>query len=126
MIRETLSNSETYIMKVIWSSGEDISVMDLVEELRERYEKDYQRSTIATFLVRLSSKGFVSTYKRKKYAYVHAEVSEADYKAYIARNETDFWFSGRASEYFAALCSSKEISKDEIERIRGMLDGMDD
>ncbi len=125
MIRETLSNSETYIMKVVWSGDADISVMDLVEELREHYGKDYQRSTIATFLVRLASKGFVSTYKRKKYAYVHAEVSEADYKAYIAQNETDFWFSGRASEYFAALCSSKELSKDEIERIRGMLDGMD-
>ena len=125
MIHETLSNSETYIMKVIWSGNEDISVMDLVDRLRERYDKDYQRSTIATFLIRLASKGFVSTYKKKKFAYVHAEVSEAEYKAYIAQNETDFWFSGRPSEYFAALCSAKELTKDEIERIRGMLDGMD-
>ncbi len=125
MVHEPLTNSETYIMKVVWSSPEDISVMDLISGLRDTYGRDYQRTTISTFLLRLENKGFVSTYKKKKFSYVHAEISEDEYRAFILSRETDFWFSGSAADHIAALCSTRALSKDEIEAVRRILDDLD-
>lgn len=121
-----LSTSEAMVMKAIWDAGEDISQADLGEALEREYGKDYKRTTIATFLQRLVEKGYVTTYRIRKYAYVHAEISEQEYKKSLMRREVDFWFKGSVSDLIASLSEAERIEKDDAEKIRRILDGMDD
>ena len=77
---KNVSASETNIMKAIWDAKEDISVPDLMDQLRVKYGKDYARTTVATFLLKLSGKGFVRTYRKGKLSYARAIRSEEEYK----------------------------------------------
>ena len=92
-----LSASETTIMKAIWDAGQDISIPDLIELLRTDYGKDYARTTVVTFLLKLSDKGFVRTYRKGKLSYAHAMKSEADYRTKLLNEETDYWFDGNVT-----------------------------
>ena len=120
-----LSASETTIMKAVWDAGEDISIPDLIEVLRTDYGKDYARTTVVTFLLKLSDKGFVRTYRKGKLSYAHAMKSEADYRIKLLNEETDYWFDGNVSNLFSALCNSRRLTKDEIGEIRSLLDDID-
>ena len=125
MSKEELSASESVIMKAIWDAGEDISIPDLTEVLRVHHGKDYKRTTIVTFLLRLSDKGFVTTYRKGKLSYAHAEKSEEEYRHKLAMNQTEFWFHGKPSHFISALSKSEGISKEEADEIRRILDELD-
>ena len=110
-----LSACETVIMKVIWDAVDDIALQQLIVDLREQYGKDYARTTVVTFLGKMAEKGFISTLKDEK-----------AYKEKLMKDETDFWFGGKPEDAMAAICNSRDISKDEIQKMRQLLDDMDD
>ena len=120
-----LSASETTIMKAVWDAGEDISIPDLIEVLRTNYGKDYARTTVVTFLLKLSDKGFVRTYRKGKLSYAHAMKSEAEYRTKLLNEETDYWFNGNVSNLFSALCNTRKLTNEEIVEIRSLLDDID-
>lgn len=117
-----LSGCETLIMKVIWDAKEDIAVQELIRELAIRFDKNYARTTVVTFLSKMAEKGYVSTYRIGKASYVHAEKSEDEYKRRLLKEQTNFWFGGKPSRLVAALCESQEMSEDEIKKIKELLD----
>ncbi|MCI5856990.1 MAG: BlaI/MecI/CopY family transcriptional regulator [Agathobacter sp.] len=126
LLGREISGCETLIMKIVWDSKEDISTPDLIEALRVRFGKDYARTTVVTFLQRLAKKGFVKIYRKGRVAYVHALKSEKEYTTKFLNEAEDFWFEGDSSNLMAALCDTKKLSKEEIGRIRELLNGLDD
>lgn len=98
-VTRELSACETLIMKVVWDAKEDIAVQELIVQLKEQYGKDYARTTVVTFLGKMADKGFVSTHRRGKNAFVHAEKNEDAYKSKLMNEETDFWFEDRRISY---------------------------
>lgn len=126
LLGREISGCETLIMKVVWDSEEDISTPELIDELRTRFGKDYARTTVVTFLQRLAEKSFVKTYRKGRIAYVHPLKSEKEYTTKFLNEAEEFWFKGDTSTMMAALCDNKKLSKDEIGRIRDLLDGLDD
>lgn len=120
-----LSPCETIIMKAIWDAGEDIALMDLMAVLKEKYGKDYARTTIATFLLKLSDKDFVRTYRKGKASYAHAIRSEEEYKIKLMEEQTDFWYQGQPVAVMSALCKTGKMSREDIAEIRRMLDELD-
>lgn len=116
-----LSSSETMIMKVIWEHEGDIPNAELVRQLKERCDKEYKPTTVSTFLNRLMGKGYISVIHKGKFAFIHPEIREEDYKKQVAKQETDFWFKGSASQYLAALFSTRGLTKEEVEEIRGLI-----
>lgn len=121
-----LSACEAIIMKAIWDKGEDISISELAEILKIKYNKDYKRTTIVTFILNLSVKGFAIQYRKGRYAYVHALKSEKEYKEKLLKEHLDFWYQGDATKVVAALCNSGKMTSEAIQKIRGMLDDLDD
>lgn len=121
-----LSTCETIIMKAIWDKGEDISISELTEILKTKYNKDYKRTTIVTFILNLSAKGFARQYRKGRYAYVHALKSEEEYKERLLQEHLDFWYQGDATKVVAALCNTGKMTPEAVQRIRGMLDDLDD
>ena len=126
METKELTTSETLVMKAIWDAGEDISFQELTDVLRVKYGKDYKRTTLATFLLKLSDKRYVSTYRVGRISYAHAEKSEEEYKKSLAQEQVDFWFHGQAAQFIAALHEAKGISKDDAAKIRELLNGLED
>lgn len=121
-----LSNAETLVMKAIWDAGEDIAVPDLITALKVKYGKDYARTTVATFLLKLSEKGFIRNYRKGKLSYIHALKKEEDYRKKSLRDEMEFWHHGNMAEMMSFLIRSKEITEADKDRIRRILDGLDD
>ena len=116
---EKLTNLEEMIMKCIWDYGEEIPFLQIGKELKERYGKEYKRTSIRTYLFRLEDKEYLKVDKRGRNAYVYPIISEKEYREDILDN----WFDGSAKELFTAL--SEKIPKSEKERLKGVLDDMD-
>lgn len=121
-----LSSSETTIMKAIWDTGEDISIPDLIELLRTNYNKDYARTTVVTFLIKLSDKGFVRTYRKGKLSYAHAMKSEDYYKTKIINEELEYWFSGDVANLCSALHKGGNLTEDDRANLKSFIDQLDD
>ncbi|MCI8280919.1 MAG: BlaI/MecI/CopY family transcriptional regulator [Lachnospiraceae bacterium] len=121
-----LTACEALIMKAVWNSEEDISTVELQKNLKEGYGKEYALTTIRTFLTKLSDKGFIKNYRRGKNAFVHPLKSEEEYKEQQLKKQTDFWYSGRTSNLIcAAFKSADHITKEDADKIRGILDEWD-
>lgn len=89
-----LTACEEVIMKAIWNADDDITTQDLIEVLRTQHGKDYARTTVSTFLIKLTAKRFVHTYRKGKNSFVHATVKEDEYKDMILKHMIDFWYAG--------------------------------
>lgn len=121
-----LSSAETIVMKTIWDAGEDISVPDLMADLKVKYAKEYARTTVQTFLLKLSEKGFIRVYRKGKLSYVRAVKGEADYKAKLLQEQMDFWYRGNPAELVMGLFHAGGMTEKDKEQIRRALDGLDD
>ena len=121
-----LSSAETIVMKTIWDAGEDISVPDLMVSLKVKYAKEYARTTVQTFLLKLSEKGFVRVYRKGKLSYVRAIKDEAEYKVKLLQEEMDFWYRGNLAELVMGLFHAGGMTEKDKEQIRRALDGLDD
>lgn len=75
---EKLTNLEEMIMKCIWDYGEEIPFLQIGKELKERYSKEYKRTSIRTYLFRLEDKEYLKVDKRGRNAYVYPIISEKD------------------------------------------------
>lgn len=120
-----ISGCEKLIMKIVWDAEEDLSTLEIMDELRNRYGKDYARTTVVTLLQRLTEKGFVTTYRKGKMAYTHALKAENQYVSNMMQGMQDFWFLGDGAKLLSALYDGKTPSHDEIEKIRKFLDELD-
>ena len=121
-----LSSAETIVMKTIWDAGEDISVPDLMVSLKVKYAKEYARTTVQTFLLKLSEKGFVRVYRKGKLSYVRAIKDEAEYKVKLLQEGMDFWYRGNPAELVMGLFHARGMTEKDKEQIRRALDGLDD
>ena len=119
---KNLSASETIIMKAIWEEGKDISIPDLIEVLKTKWDKEYARTTVVTFLLKMTAKGFVKTYRKGKLSYAHAVKSEDEYKKKLMAEGRDFWFDGKVSNLMSALCCDRKLTREEADEIRRILD----
>ena len=120
-MKKELSSAETLIMKAVWDHPEDPALPDLTDYLRTEYGKEYARTSMVTFLVRLANKGFVETYRKGRLSYVHALISEDEYRAEVAKRDTGFWFRGEPVGFLSALHRSGGLSREDVRRIEEYL-----
>ena len=126
-----LSSGEALIMKAIWDDGRtrekgtDISLPELMDIMREEYGKDYARTTVATFLLRLSDKGYIHNYRKGKFSYAKILKSEDEYRKELARETNNFWFRGDTSGFLAALHSAGELTGENLRKAREYLERLD-
>lgn len=120
---ERLTNVEEVMMKCLWDYGKEMPFLQMGDELRDKFHKDYKRTSIRTYLFRLEDKGYIKVEKRGRKAYITTLIKEEDYKEEKAANMLDEWFDGSARELFSAL--SKKIPSKDQEKLKDMLDEMD-
>lgn len=69
---EYLTNTEELMMKCIWNYGKEMPFLRMGEELKDKFHKEYKRTSIRTYLFRLEDKGYIKVEKRGRKAYINA------------------------------------------------------
>ena len=110
-----LTNTEQVIMKCIWEIGDNVAVADLLERLNAR-------TTISVFMSYLRDKGYV-TYEKRSHAYVYKPlISEQDYQKELMKRYQKTSFSGSAVEFIRAYLDSQELTAEDLEAIRALVE----
>lgn len=116
-----LSVAEFEIMKVLWEHGES-SIATILKEVNRGRLNPLTRSTIRVQVSRLIDKGWIARAEGGKTSAYCATVPRIKATVAIADDVKERVFNGSCLELIKALFRSSEISPDEINEIRSLID----
>lgn len=119
-LAEKISDSELEVMHVLWDAGEPLPVADIRRELQAR--RGWESTTIKTLVQRLVAKGAVAQEKRGIYYYTPL-VTEKEYNDWATERLVRKLYRGNAKNLVAALVRADELTKEDIDELRSMLEG---
>ena len=120
IMEEKLFDSERKVMEVVWERG-DIAAREIALILNER--TGWNKNTTYTVIKKCIRKGWI---ERQESGFVcrailsREQARENDTEEFVNRV-----FGGSVPLLFSALLSGKKMSKDEIRRLRQMIDEME-
>ena len=91
---ERLTPCELAIMQIVWRYKGDIPEADIRLLLKETFQKDYARTTIATFLKKLEEKKYLEKYHVGRNSHVHALVSARSYGREQLKTILEIYYGG--------------------------------
>ena len=96
--RANLTDCEQIVMKSVWDAGRDVSLVEIMAAVQERYKRNWKRQTVSTFLLHLIQKGYLTSYRVGRVFYYHQEVELAGYKKQLTAEFLDFWYDNSLEE----------------------------
>ena len=121
----TLSDSELFVMKIIWRSEESLSLQEIAERVNRVYGKNWKPQTVSVFLGRIVKKNLLVSKRQGRQFYYYPTISEEEYRKKETVKCVDTLGDGKADIFFAALSQARNLTKEEKEKIRGILNEMD-
>lgn len=125
MEKNTLSECELLVMKVIWRSEESLSLQEIAERVNRIYGKNWKQQTISVFLGRIVKKNFLTSKRQGRQFCYYPLITENEYCQRITVRCVEFLSDGKADVFFAALSQAKGLTNEEKIKIREMLDELD-
>ncbi|MHC4435203.1 MAG: BlaI/MecI/CopY family transcriptional regulator [Planctomycetota bacterium] len=122
MKQAQLANAELAVMDLLWRNDEPLTARHIRERLYPDATKA-QHGTVQRLLQRLEDKGYV---ERDRSLFVHlfsAAISRQTYAGQQLESLADKLTAGSFAPLITHLVEAKKISRDEISRIRAILDG---
>ena len=116
-----LSEAEWAVMESLWRAPRR-SLADVSAELKT--VKGWSKNTVHTYLTRMEKKALVSIDHSLAKPYA-AAVSRSDCAREERTELLDKVYGGEAGELIAAFLKESSISREEIERLRNLLDEME-
>jgi predicted transcriptional regulator len=114
-----LSEAQLEIMNVVWERGE-VAVSEIWEILADR--RPLARNTVQTMVVRLEEKGWLTHRTIGKTFLYSAAVDREQTLGGMVRQLVETAFEGSAEGLVLALLQGRGLSRDEVKRIRAMID----
>ena len=118
MARQTVTESEYELMKILWNAPHPLSLGEILAELGGKWV----RNTVGTLLVRLCEKGVVDYEKKGKSNLYYAVLSEKEYSMSETKSFLSKLYNGSIGNLVACLYENKEISKEDIDSLRKIID----
>ena len=119
----SISDSEWKIMKLLWRDSPQ-PAYDIAQELGKTSSWDIR--TVKTLLSRLVKKGALSYNKYKNLYLYFPVIQEEEYKRSESESFLNQVFDGSVSELFVHFAKSRNLTPEQIERLRGMTENMED
>jgi BlaI family transcriptional regulator, penicillinase repressor len=116
-----LTPLELEIMKVLWESGPAN-----VQSVQQTLGRPLAYTTVQTMLNVLHRKGHVKRALRQKAYFYRPSISRGDVVKQTVSDVVDKLFSGSASNLVMTLVETKQLSGDDLARLRRMLEEADD
>lgn len=120
MLFTDITDCEMIVLKCIMDAEEPQSLVQLQEVLQEEYGKLWKRSTICTFILHLTEKGYVDSYRKGRTFYYSATTKREEFSREQAQVCVDFWYDGSLPKMVASLGSSG-LSDADREELRDII-----
>ena len=117
LLADKISDSELEVMKLLWQTGDALSVTEIREALQR--SRGWEATTVKTLVSRLVSKGALLQEKRNVFYYSPA-ISEREYNARVTDNLIRRLYHGSAKDLVAALVHSEGLSPADLDELRAM------
>ncbi len=121
-----LSDCELDVMKILWEQNRPITQLEIKEELENIKKRVYGRTTIATWVTRLSKKGLLSVTTEEGLLHYETTVSRQDYEKMEVRLLADRLFQGSVPGMVAAMAEREILTGEEEAEIREIVDKWND
>ncbi len=120
-----ISPAEWEVMRVLWSADRPLAAAEVREALEE--VSPWNIKTVRTFLTRLLAKNVISATRQKVAGYelLHYRplVSEEETIRIERKNFLARFFGGTVQSMLASCIRSGDVSREELEQIRRLIEG---
>jgi len=113
-----LSDLQLAIIRVLWDKGE-ASATEV--QLATKRSRPLAITTVSTLLARLEKKGIVSHRTAGRTFVYRARVSELDMRRKAISGVIRNLFRGNPSEVVGQILSERDVSEEDLERMRRMI-----
>lgn len=124
MTLENLTDCEQLVMKTVWDAEDELSLMEIMQRVNDKYHKAWKPQTVSTFLARLVRKGYLRHYRQGRVFFYQILIPLEEYKGQLTNDYVNFWNHANADEFLFALANERPLRQDEIERIQTLIDGL--
>ncbi len=121
MTLESLTYCEQLVMKTVWDASAELSLMEIVQRVNSKYDKDWKPQTVSTFLARLVRKGYLRHYRQGRLFFYQILISLEVYKGELTSDYVRFWNHDNAAEFLCTLIKARPLRQDEINRIQDFI-----
>ncbi len=115
----SIGDAELEIMKVIWKAKGPVTSLDIGKEVED---KGWKKTTIATFLARLSEKGAIFGEKQGKLYYYTPLISQKEYRKSQIKNLITNLYNGSVRDFAVSFFEEQKLSEEDIEELRAIFD----
>lgn len=112
-----LTDREADIMQILWDNGPSV-----VTEVRSLLHDDLAYTTVLTILRTLEAKGYVTHDEEGRVHRYAAAVQQQAARKSALSHLTSKLFKGSTELLFAQLVSDKNLTQDQIQRMRALLE----
>jgi BlaI family penicillinase repressor len=116
-MRITLADREADLMEVLWDHGPST-----VAEVRERLKADLAYNTVLSILRTLETKGYVLHEEEGRAHRYKAKIERESARHSALRQLSTKLFKGSVALLLTSAVADKELSAEEIKKIRQLLD----
>ncbi len=120
--RARLSRAETEVARIVWNQ-KTATVRDVLNSLPPDRTVDYK--TVQTYLRRLEAKGYLESKLDGRSLVYKAKVKPSQVIRETVTDFVDRLFNGDALPLVEHLIEEKSLSQDEIDRLKHMLDDLE-
>ena len=78
--KEKLSECEEMLMSILLDSNEDLVLTEIMEKLKNCFQKEWKMQTVCTFLTRMERKGYISRYRIGRYSHYRPEITLEEFR----------------------------------------------
>lgn len=117
--KQTITDSEYAIMKILWSADKKMTVADVVKALEGN---DWTASTVSTFLQRLLKKEVISCEKKGKSNLYYPRLKQSEYDLSETETFLSKIYKGSVKNLVAALYENKKLSKEDMADLKKMFE----
>lgn len=111
MLFSDITDCEMLVYRCIQEADKELSLLQIMDELETRYQRDWKRSTVCTFISHLIQKGYVTGRREGRVFYYSSAINDKKFREEQVRQFMNFWFDGSFSALVETGCAVKGISK---------------
>jgi len=75
-----LTECEEMILSILLNSDDDLTLTEIMEKAKSRFQKEWKMQTVWTLLARMELKGYISSYKVGRYSHYKPEIKLCDFR----------------------------------------------
>jgi predicted transcriptional regulator len=121
--RPSLAKSELEVAQIVWELG-SATVRDVLEAMPRGRDLDFK--TVQTYLRRLEAKGYLAAQQEGRAKVYRAKVRPKTVVRELVEDFVQRVFQGDPLPLVQNIIQEQNISREDIDRLREMLDQMED